>query len=181
MVENRKSSVEYKKIEDLNVYVQELIRNGAPIIIAEKKARIAARPGVPEKERIVSWSVDAGGRPLLEKDAMVSVDEAGIPDWVATKIDEEGNNIVDANGHINQWIISAKTFSKKYEAVPGHPGIYKPVGGPQKFIRLDEGIHIIQWGEDWNVDVGGYINFTNPDDMYVIAGRDFDDNYRIIK
>lgn len=181
MAENRKNIIEYKKIEDLKVYVQGMISNGAQIVVAEKTARIAARPGVPGKERILSWSVDADGKPVLEKDAMVSVDESGTPDWVATKIDEQGNDIIDANGHINQWIISAKTFSKKYEAVQGHSGIYKPVGGAQKFICLNEGIHIVQWGEEWNVDVGGYINLTNTDDMYVIARRDFNDTYRIVK
>ena len=177
MSENRKYSVEYKKIVDLEAYVQEMINNGAQILVREKTARIAARPGVPGKEKIISWSVDADGNPVMEKEAVVSADESGTPDWVAAKIDSQGNIIVDSNGHTNQWIINAAAFCRKYEAVLEQPGVYKPVGGPQKFVRLSEGIHIVQWGKEWNVDAGGYINITNPDDMYVISGRDFDDAY----
>lgn len=180
MIENRKNGMEYKKVEDIRGYVQKLIDDGAQIIVGEKTARIFARPGIPEEERIISWSVDADGNPVLEKEALVSANESGVPDWVATKIDDMGNEIIDANGHTNQWIIGDATFRKKYEAVSEQPGVYKPVGGPQKFVRLNKGIHIVQWGEEWNVDAGGYINITNPEDMYVISGRDFNDTYRII-
>lgn len=180
MDENKKDSTVYKTIEDIHVYVQEIENGGAQIIIAEKTARIAARAGVPG-EHIISWSADANGLEVMEKDAIVSVDpETGIPGWVATKVDEKGNEIMDQNGHINQWIIDNITFQKKYEADPEHEGIYKPVGGPQKFIQLNEGIQIIQWCEEWYVDAGGYINITNINDIYVISGRDFDDTYRVI-
>jgi hypothetical protein len=180
MVENRNEFIEYKQIEDLKAYVRQMISNGSRIVIGEKMARIAARTGIPGEE-IASWSVDAAGKPILEKVTMVSVDESGTPDWVVAKIDEQGREIIDANGHTNKWVIDAATFSRKYEGVSELPGVYKPVGGPQKFVRLREGIHIVQWGEEWYVDAGGYINITNPDDMYVIAGRDFDDTYRLIQ
>lgn len=168
-----------KNIEDLKEYIQTLMASGASVIIGEKTARISARTGVPG-EKIISWSADAGGKPVMEKSTVVSVDESGIPDWVVTKINEQGEVIKDANGHTNQWVIDNATFRKKYEVVPEEAGIYKPVGGPQKFIRLNEGIHIIQWGEEWNVDAGGYINITDPEDMYVISRRDFDDTYRVV-
>jgi hypothetical protein len=110
---------------------------------------------------------------------IVSAGKTGTPDWVATKIDETGNAIIDANSHTNQWVMDSGTFSRKYEALPELPGVYQPVGGAQKFVRLNEGIHIVQWGEEWYVDAGGYINITNADDMYVISERDFDDTYRL--
>ena len=179
MVENKTDYTGYKMVVDIKDYVQKLIHGGTQIVIGEKTARISARHGIPE-EHIISWSVDAEGKPVLEKEAVVSVDDAGIPDWVATKIDDQGNEIVDANGNKNQWIIGDTTFMKKYEAVPEKTGIFKPVGGPQKFIQLNEAIHIVQCGEEWNVDAGGFVNITNPDDMYVISGKDFADTYRII-
>ena len=179
MVENKTDFTGYKMVEDIKDYVQKLIDGGTKVVIGEKTARISARHGIPE-EQIISWSVDAEGKPVLEKEAVVSVDDGGIPDWVATKIDDHGNEIIDANGNKNQWIIGDITFKKKYEAVPEKTGIFKPVGGLQKFIKLNEAIHIVQWGEEWNVDVGGFVNITNPEDMYVIAGKDFADTYRII-
>lgn len=179
MIENKQNEIKYREVENLQGYVQELLNNGSQIVVGEKTARIAARPGIPDKERIISWSVDRNGKPVLEKEAVVSVDESGVPDWVVTKIDEQNQEIVDANGHLNQWIISNVNFRKKYEAVSEIPGVYKSVDGPQKFLYLQEGIHVVQWGGEWNVDAGGYINITNPDDLYVIAGRDFNDTYRV--
>ena len=63
----------YKKITDLKVYVQELLNSGAPVCTAEKTARILACPGVPGKQ-VISWSVDAGGAAVKEKEAVVSTD-----------------------------------------------------------------------------------------------------------
>lgn len=178
MSDNQKSPTKYKNIDNIKAYVQQIIEDGARTITAEKTAQISARPGKPGQEQIVSWSVDADGNPVREKETIVSADKTGTPDWVATKIDEQGKVIVDSNGHMNQWVISAAVFERKYEAVPEHPGIYKPVGGPQKFVCLKEGVHIVQWGQEWNVDADGYINITNPEDMYVVSGRDFRDTYR---
>ena len=47
-------------------------------------------------------------------------------------------------------------------------------------MLLSEAIHIVQWREEWNVDAGGYINITDPEDLYVISGRDFSDTYQVI-
>ena len=88
--------------------------------------------------------------------------------------------MIDRNGHANQWIICDAVFRKKYQAVPGQPGLYQPAGGPQRFVRVPEAVRIVQWGEEWNVDAGGYINITDPEDLYVISGRDFSDTYRVL-
>ena len=117
-----KCDYKFRQVNDLKAYVRQLIDHGAGIITAEKTARIAARPGIPGEEKIISWSVDADGNPVREKDAVVSADESGTPDWVASKIDEEGKEIIDANGHVNRWIIRDETFRRKYEAVPGQIG-----------------------------------------------------------
>lgn len=167
-------------VRDLHTYARELIARGAPVLTAEKVARINARPGIPG-ERIVSWSVDAAGGQLMEMEARVSEDpETGIPGWVASKVDASGNVLIDSNGHPNQWIIDDATFRRKYEPVAGHPGIYKPVGGLQRFVQVEQAIHVTQWGKEFRVDEGGYINITVPGDSYVISGRDFSDTYRIV-
>ena len=168
-------------VHNLKSYAQELIQHGATIITAEKSARIAARPGVPG-ECIVSWSVDASGVQLLEKSALVPPDaENGISAWVATKVDESGTVIIDSNGHCNQWIIDRSTFQKKYTPDSKHPGIFLPVGSRQQFVRVNQAIHVLQWGQECRVDAGGYINITTPGDYYVISERDFQDTYRIVR
>ena len=134
----------YKKITDLKVYVQELLNSGAPVCTAEKTARILACPGVPG-EQVISWSVDAGGAAVKEKEAVVSTDASGHPDWIATKADASGSPVADCHAHLNQWIIGDSTFRRKYTAIPGHPDLYKPIGGPQHFVLLSEAIHIVQW------------------------------------
>lgn len=170
----------YKEINDIAAYVDELRAKGVKIIIAEKFGRIQARKGILG-EVVFSWSTDANGTPLLEKKAQVSVDaETREVDWVVTKINAEGAPIIDRNGKKNEWIIDDKNFHKKY-VEDANQGIYKPVGGLQKFIKLQEAITIIQWENTMSVDASGYINITNLDDIYIISGRDFKDTYKIVE
>ena len=170
---------EYKKVEVLK-YVREGLANGTlEPFEAEKIARIHARVGQVGEE-VISWSVDENGNEVLEKEGVVSIsEETGKPGWVATKIDDNLNFIVDNNNHVNQWIIDDETFTKKYEidTINGD-GIYKPTGGIQIFVRINENITVFQWESNMTVAAGGYINITNPDDMYAISQRDFNDTYR---
>lgn len=169
----------YKKLDNLAKYVNKMIESGAQIVLAEKIGKIAARPGTAG-EKVVSWSVDREGNPLLEKTAVVTLDDTGIPGWVVTKIDDNCDVVIDQNGHSNQWIIEASIFRRKYEETDS-PGIYKPLGGIQKFLKLVEAISIVQWQKEMSVDCGGYVNITNPEDMYVISCRDFEETYRVLE
>ena len=160
-------------------YVKNGIQNGSmKPIKAIKFARIIARQGnIGEKG--ISWSIDEKGNEIQEKIDIVKIDEqTGNPGWVVTKVDENGNIIIDENGHCNQWIISDSYFKKKYEIDPNNDDIFKPVGGIQVFVKIDENIILNQWGSDMKIAKGGYINITNLDDMY--GNRDFYDTYREI-
>lgn len=171
----------YRQVDDLQGYVQGLLDRGTPVHVAEKTARIAARQGTPGEE-VISWSAAADGSEVLEKKSVVAVDEkSGESDWIATKVDGQGEPVVDANGHTNDWVITDPTFKRKYEADPERAGIFRPAGGPQRFVQLDEAIHVEQWGSFWNVDAGGWVNITDPKDLYVVSGRDFADMYRIVE
>lgn len=174
MSNEQKNEGTCKMADSIAAYAAALMADGARVVTAEKTARIAARPAVPG-EQILSWTVDSEGKPLLEKTAA-----AAEGDWVAAKVDSRYQVITDANGKINEWIISAEVFRRKYEALPGLPGIYKPAGGAQKFIRVAERVCFLQQGEAWTVDQGGYINVTDLRDAYPISERDFRDSYRII-
>lgn len=171
----------YKKIEVLK-YVKEGLKNGTLVPQqAEKFARIIARQGTVG-EQIVTWSVDEAGKPIQEKVGTVELDEkTGKPGWIATKVDEAGKPIIDTNGHSNDWIIDDSTFIKKYELDPANTILFRPKGGIQVFVQINENIALKQWGEEMQIAAGGYINITDPDDMYGISKRDFDDTYKVVE
>lgn len=155
------------------------IKNGTMIPKeAEKFARIVAKQG-QVGEKVISWSVDSLGHEIQEKVASVQNDEnTNQPGWIVTKVDEDGNIMLDNNNHVNQWIIEDSVFRKKYEIDPENPTLFKPKGGPQIFVQINDNIILNQWGENIKIAAGGYINITNINDMYGISERDFNDTYQ---
>lgn len=155
------------------------IKNGTMIPKeAEKFARIVAKQG-QVGEKVISWSVDSLSHEIQEKVAYVQNDEnTNQPGWIVTKVDEDGNIMLDNNNHVNQWIIEDSVFRKKYEIDPENPTLFKPKGGPQIFVQINDNIILNQWGEDMKIAAGGYINITNINDMYGISERDFNDTYQ---
>ena len=155
------------------------IKNGTMIPKeAEKIDRIVAKQG-QVGEKVISWSVDSLSHEIQEKVAYVQNDEnTNQPGWIVTKVDEDGNIMLDNNNHVNQWIIEDSVFRKKYEIDPENPTLFKPKGGPQIFVQINDNIILNQWGEDMKIAAGGYINITNINDMYGISERDFNDTYQ---
>lgn len=170
----------YTKV-DVLTYVKNGLESGTLVPIqAEKFARIMARPGTIGEE-VISWSVDSAGNEIKEKVDTVSLDEdTNNHGWIVTKTDENGNIILDSNGHSNEWIISDSTFQKKYEIDGDNPTLFKPKGGVQTFVQIPDNVILNQWGSDMMIAVGGYINITNIDDMYGISKRDFEDTYKVV-
>ena len=117
------------KVEE---YVKEGLLSGKLTPIeAEKFARIIARQGTLGEE-VISWSVYSLGNAIEEKRDTVKVDsKTNNLGWIVTKADEQGNPILDNNGHINQWIIEDSTFTKKYEIDLNNNLIFRPKGGVQ--------------------------------------------------
>jgi hypothetical protein len=171
---------EYVKI-NAQRYALEGIRNGFLVPRAAVKfARIIARPGI-EGEEITTWSVDKEGNPIVEKVDNVTRDsETNETGWVVIKANEACEAIVDANGHINEWIIGAPTFHKKYEESEV-PSLYKPKGGQQLFVELPINVIVEQWGKTMKIAAGGYLNVTDFDDVYGISKRDFEDTYKFVE
>ncbi|MBQ3306167.1 hypothetical protein IJH02_01895 [Candidatus Saccharibacteria bacterium] len=170
--------LDYRKV-DTREYVESGIADGSlEVIEAIKTGKLGAEQGKIGQE-VISWSEGENGEPIKEKVATVKADEeTGEPGWIVTKLDEEGNPLVDHNGYLNQWIIPDKKFKEKYEADAEHPGVFKPAGGPQKFVETKENLTISQWGNKMNMPKGSFINVTNPDDMYAVNPRDFRDTYQ---
>ena len=105
-----------KKIQDIKKYVSDLLANGKQVEYYAKTARISARPGVVG-EKIVTTLANG-------HQETINVAKAG--DMVATNPGGE------------QYVISAETFKKKYEIDPNNPKVYRPKGGAQQFLRLDD-------------------------------------------
>ena len=168
---------EYKKVEIVN-YVKQGIENGTMTPRQAKKfAKIIAKQG-KIGEKVISWSVDLHGNEIQEKVAQVQEDEqTKQPGWIATKVDEAGNIIIDKNNHPNQWIIGDSTFRRKYEIDPENIGLFRPKDDPQLFVQISENIIL---NSNLKIAAGGYINITNVDNMYGISQRDFEDTYRFI-
>ena len=171
---------EYVKV-NVKDYVNAGISNGTMVPReAYKFTRIIARPGVPN-ETIISWSVKQERNEIQEKINTVSVDpKTNIPGWVVTKLDDNGEIMVDNNGHINEWIIDDATFKKKYEMDEQVPGVFKPKGQNQVFVQIPDNITLEQWGSEMNIAAGGFINITDSNDMYGISKRDFEDTYKFV-
>ena len=167
---------EYVKV-DIKEYVNEILKNNS-VIQAYKFARIIARQG-SNKEEVISWSTDKDGYEVLEKRDFVKPDEKGNMPWVVIKADSNGEPIIDENGHDNRWIIDNDTFNKKYEK-DIYSLVYKPKDGVQKFVQINDNIILNQWECDMKIAKGGFINITNPNDLYGISKRDFEDTYKII-
>lgn len=169
---------EYIKVDKIE-YVKHGIENGSMIPReAEKFARIIAKQG-NVGDTVISWSVDANGNMIEEKVAQVKLDpETNQPGWIVTKVDEQGNPIIDNNGQSNQWIIEDSVFKRKYEVDPKNTFLFKPKCGPQTFVEIPDNIILDQWGSEMKIGAGGYINITNIDDIYGISKRDFEDTYK---
>lgn len=142
-------------------------------IEAEKFARIIARQGTLGEE-VISWSVDSLGNAIEEKRDTVKVDsKTNNLGWIVTKADEQGNPILDNNGHINQWIIEDSTFTKKYEIDPNNNLIFRPKGGVQLFVQIPDNIILEQWGSKMQIAQGGYINITDPSELIPVICMEF--------
>ena len=171
---------EYKLV-DINSYVMNGIENGTMFPrVAVKFARVIARQGIVG-ETVISWSVDSQGNEIKERTDQVRLDEiTNNPGWVLTKLDEQGNIIIDINGHPNQWINSDRVFHNRYEVDPENPSLFKSKAGPQIFVQITENIIFNLDEKNMEIAAGGYINITDHDKMYGVSLRDFEDTYRFI-
>lgn len=162
----------------LLAYIKGLQAVGAPVIIAEKSGCVIARRAVP-------------GEPLQTYDGEGRKEVAGVQQVgcvVLTKAGLDGKPVLDANGHPNEWQATEEVFRRKYDVPDGkiQDGVFvKPKGGLQRFLRVYRDISIcVPWGQDGEpviltIKAGGYLNITDPCDIYGISRQDFDDTYAV--
>ena len=147
-----------KNVDDMKKYVQDLLDGGQKPVHYMKTARIKAREGVPG-ETIVT-KLENGHKetenPNIEKGDMVVTNPGG-----------------------EQYVVKADVFKKKYEIDPDNPAQYRPTGGVQEFLRLQEDLDFkVSWG-DMHMKKGDFINITGREsgDIYGIAQKEFFSTY----
>ena len=122
------------------------------------------------------------------KTARISARPGKVGEEIVTKMKDghtETKNTVQAEGDMvvtnpngEQYIVDAKTFAKKYEIDPTNPKQYRPKGGPQEFVIVDENVTFTApWGETMRIKAGGALNITNPGDVYGIQKEEFEQTY----
>ena len=77
-----------------------------------------------------------------------------------------------------QYLLKDSTFKKKYEVLDEFNSIYKPKGGVQIFIQIPDNISFTApWGEEMNIEKGGYLNITDKNDIYGVQEKEFKETY----
>jgi hypothetical protein len=171
--------VDYPDIDTVK-FIRDGLNNGTlKPFLASKKLSVMAKKGTVGLQ-FISWSEDSNGNPIMEKVDTVELDPVTHePGWIITKLDINNKPIVDKHGHLNQIIIADSVFKEKYTSFEGD--IYKPTGEKQIFVELPVSVTLTQNDESMDVSSGGYVNISDPDDMYGISKRDFMDTYEVLE
>ena len=103
-------------------------------------------------------------------------------DWIVTNMDRNRGLLVDQQGNVDTYVITATKFPTLYERDTGanvHGDIYRPKSVVDA-VRLPGGFDIVApWGERQQRS-SGYL-LRNRDDVYGIAKEAFDRTYEILK
>lgn len=155
----------FKKIESISEYVSERINSGT--IKPDKYVKsttITARKGVVGEK--ISTIMSNG---VHETDNSVSKDKEGNVDWVVTNITGE------------QYVMKDAVFNEKYEPVENSCNVFRPKGKPIVAGKINENISFVApWGENINLVSGGYLVFTDMDDIYGVQEEEFMKTYKKI-
>ena len=170
----------YVKIDSLE-YVKKGIESGQlKPVVAVKASPVAMRRG-EVGETVVTYS-QAEGKSIVEKVDTVKIDPStGLPQMVLTKLDKDGNVVVDEFGHENSWIYqnTQEQFEIDYPTQL-REGVYVPSAKPRIMVPIVMDVIITQWGSDEKIAAGGWINITDLNDIYGISQTDFDDTHVIV-
>lgn len=143
-------------------------------VVAVKATPVLVRRGVVGEE-VVTYSQDG----IVEKVDTVKIDEAtGLPQMVLTKLDKDGNVVVDEYGHENSWIYlnTQDQFEIDYPTQL-RDGVYVPSAKPRILVPIVMDVVITQWGNDEYIAAGGWLNITDVNDIYGASQRDIEDTH----
>lgn len=150
------------KIDNMKEYVISLKEEGKEAYAYKKFAKVQAVRGVVGQEVITTMK-----NGLVETKNVVSTDEkTGLPDYIVTNPSGE------------QYLVKDSTFNKKYEIEDKENNVFRAKGGIQVFMQIDEDVTFVApWGEEMTIKKGGYLNITNPTDIYGVQEDEFNETY----
>ncbi|MBP5616216.1 MAG: hypothetical protein J6X06_00205 [Elusimicrobiaceae bacterium] len=99
-----------------------------------------------------------------------------------TNVANPGDWIVTNPGG-EKYIVPGDKFAKKYEpASELGEGWYKPTGGNQQFVQINQDMQVLaSWGETQFIKKGGFLNVTNPTDIYGVGEEEFHNTYKLVE
>ena len=156
------NDTEFLKVSDIKLYVEKGLSEGRiKSGLYRKKAAVRARKGL-EGEKIITVMQNG----LTETVNTVKKDENGNTDWVLTASSGE------------TYIISHKNFTEKYKKIEGSDDIFTPVGKPVSAGQIGENIVFkAPWGEEMKIISGGYLLFSDINDIYGVQKDEFLNTY----
>ena len=165
VIENQ---TEYRKV-DVGAYARMCAASPmAEVVTARKSAPVIARPAEPG-EAIVTYAGDGTAE---------TTDVGREGHMVLTKADATGWAVLDENGHRNMWQVSHEAFLERYEKPDPITNLTQPKGRDMTFVKVYENVAFeAPWGEAQLIAAGGWLNVTDPTDVYGVSGQDFSDTY----
>lgn len=159
-----------KKIENMLDYVRAGIEGGSLVPEeAVKVASIRAEQGVPG-QTVVTITKSGDGKEFLETVNEVKVDSVtGNPGWIVTNPGGE------------RYIVDDSVFCEKYYQSDDVLGtdVYHSKAAPALVVRIGEDISFVApWGEDMNIQAGGFLVLAGKDNIYGIQKDKFFETYR---
>lgn len=175
------NEADFKRVDNLNDYISQNNLQGK---MASKFQRVNGQQGSDYVRQYLRQ------HPELSREEVRNILRNGAPlQTIASDGTKETNNFVTRNHTVlnnvgnadNRWAVENGTFKKKYQPSEEGNGVYKPAGKPMRAYPVNEPISFTApWGEEMNVDQGGYIlqDPDNANDTYGISKKDFDNTYR---
>ena len=150
-------------VENIFVYVKNLLNAGKKAEAYLKTAKIKARPA-REGEEVITKMAD---------------------NHVETKCKVKDDcHMVITNPNGEEYVVSCADFDKRYEKAPEGNGFYIPKPIPQEMLVIDEDIQFMApWGEIMDIRAGGALNITEIDKAYIygIQPLEFKQTYKKVE
>ena len=149
--------MEFKHIENIKDYVNNLFLQGKIAKYFIKKAVVNVRPAIVGEE-VITYIKDKNTNALIEE---------------TRQIVKEENLVIITNPGGENYLVKKDIVENNY--VKGDKeGDYIAKAKPRKVIEIDENISFTApWGETMNLQAGAWLNIDNMDKIYGINPEEF--------